>query len=78
MPVVTVVVVPVHIVGIEVHVVRVVRVVRINGRGPVVAVGTRIVEVDIVPVACGREDSLITGRLTARSAACTFVFRSRR
>lgn len=64
MPVVTVVVVPVDIVGIEIHVPRVVRVVRIEGRRPVVAVGTRIVEVRIVPVASGGKKLPSAGRLT--------------
>ena len=63
MPVVAVVV-PVDIVGIEVDVVRVVRVVRIEGRGPVVAVGPGIVKVRVVPVACGWKDSPSTGHLT--------------
>lgn len=62
MPVVAVVVVPVDIAGIEVHVPRVVRVVRIEGRGPVVAVGTNIVEVGVVPVACGRKAQLALNR----------------
>ena len=48
--VVTVVVVPVHIAGIEVHVPRVVRIVRIERTRPVVAVRTSIVEVTIVHV----------------------------
>ena len=64
MPVVTVVVVPVDIVGFEVDVPRVVRVVRIEGRRPVVAVGPGIVKVRVVPVACGGKDSPSAGRLT--------------
>ena len=64
MPVVTVVVVPVDIVGIEVDVPRVVRVVRIEGRRPVVAVGARIVEIGIVPVASGGKELPYAGRLT--------------
>ena len=64
MTVVAVVVVPVDIVGIEIHVPRVVRVVRIEGRRPVVAVGTRSVEIGIVPVASGGKDLPSAGRLT--------------
>ena len=64
MPVVTVVVVPVHIVGIEVDVPRVVRIVRIERRRPVVAVGTDIVEIGIVPVTCGGKERLSADRLT--------------
>ena len=52
MPVVAVVV-RVHVVRIEVHVVRVVRVVRIERRRPVVAVGTDVVQVVVVAVARG-------------------------
>ena len=56
MPVVAVVVVPVDIARIEVHVPSVVRVVRIEGRRPVVAVGTGIVKVRVVPVTGGGKD----------------------
>ena len=52
--VVTVVVVPVHIAGIEVHVPRVARVVRIERTRPVVAVAACVVERTVVAVArCG-------------------------
>ena len=64
MPVVTVVVVPVDIVGIEVDVPRVVRVVRIERRRPVVAVRTRIVEIRVVPVTGSRKERLSADRLT--------------
>lgn len=64
MPVVTVVVVPVDIVGIEVDVPRVVRVVRIERRRPVVAVGTDIVEIGVVPVTRGGKERLSADRLT--------------
>ena len=62
MTVVTVVVVPVDFIRIEVHVPRVVRVVRIEGRRPVVAVGPRIVEVGIVPVASSGPSRPLSGR----------------
>ena len=48
--VVAIVVVPIHVVRIEVHVVGVVRIVRIERTRPVVAVRTSIVEVTIVHV----------------------------
>ena len=47
-PIVAIVVVPVLVVRIEVEVPRVVRVVLIEGRGPVVAVRTHIVETRVV------------------------------
>lgn len=53
MPVVTVVVVRVHVVRIEIEIVRVVRVVRIERRRPAVAVGTVIVQVVVVAIARG-------------------------
>ena len=62
-PVVTVDVVPVHTVRIEVHAARVVRDARIEGRRPVVAVGTGTVEIGIVPVAGGRKEDAIAIRL---------------
>ena len=43
---------------------RVVRVVRIERRRPVVAVGTDIVEIGIVPVTCGVKERLSADRLT--------------
>ena len=53
---------PVHIVGIEAHAPRAVRVVRSEGRRPVVAVGARIVEVGAEPVASsGKEDAVTVG-----------------
>ena len=64
MPVVTVVVVPVNIVGIEVDVPRVVRIVRIERRGPVVAVGTGIVEIRVVPVTGSGKERLSADHLT--------------
>ena len=54
--VVAVVVVPVPVAGIEVHVVRVVVVVRVERTRPVVAVTARVVEVVIPAVASGREE----------------------
>ena len=60
LPVATVAAAPADIVGTEVHVPRVVRVVRIEGRGPVVAVGSRIVQTRATPVARGgKEDALV-------------------
>jgi len=56
LPVVAVVVVPIHVARIEVEVVRVVRVARVERRGPVVAVRAGIVEVAIVAIASGREE----------------------
>ena len=64
LPVVAVVVVPVDVGRIEVHVPRVVRIVRIEGRRPVVTVGANIVEVGVVPVASGGKESPSAGRLT--------------
>lgn len=55
MTVVTIVVVPVVIVRIEVEVVRVVAI-AVGRSRPIVAVGTRIVEVCTVPVASGRKE----------------------
>ena len=57
MTVVTVAVVPVDIVRIEVHVPRVVRVVRIERRRPIVAVGAGIVKIVVVAIARSREAS---------------------
>ena len=54
-PIVTVVVVPVHIAGIEVHVPRVVRGVRVERTRPIVAVAACIVERTVVAVARGGE-----------------------
>ena len=66
-PVVAVVVVPVDIAGIEVHVPRVVRIIRIERGRPVVAVGTHIVQRGVVPVACGGKKSPSAGRLAGGS-----------
>ena len=54
--VVAVVVVPVPVAGIEVHVVRVVVVVRVERTGPVITVTARVVEVVVPAVASGREE----------------------
>ena len=51
-PIVPIVVVPVHVAGIEVHVPRVVRVVRVERTRPVVAVAACVVERTVVAVAC--------------------------
>ena len=56
MPVVTVVVVPADIAGIEADVPRAERVVRTERRRPVAAVGTDIVEIGIEPVTCGGKE----------------------
>lgn len=55
MPVVAVVVVRVHVVRIEVEVVRVVRVVCIERRRPIVAVGTDVVGVVVVAITRGEQ-----------------------
>ena len=67
LPVVAVVVVPVEVARIEVEVPRVVRIVRIRRRGPVVAVRAGVVEVRVVAVAGGR----------TRYRAATFTRRRR-
>ena len=54
-PIVPIVVVPVHVAGIEVHVPRVVRVVRVERTRPVVAVAACVVERTVVAVACCRK-----------------------
>ena len=61
-PVVTEVVVPAGIVGIEADAARVARVVRIERQRPVMAVGTGTVKIRAAPVACGwKEDGLAVG-----------------
>ena len=62
--VVAVVVVPVRIPGVEVQVVRVVRVALVERRRPVVAVRARVVELTIPAVACGGKEE------TVRPAKC--------
>ena len=73
MPAVTVEVVPEDIVGKEVDAPRVVRIVRIERRRPVVAVGTGIVETRAAPVTGGgKEYTVPVGRFnqsTVDSAA---------
>ena len=58
--VVAVVVVPVHVVRVEVHVPRVVRVVRVERTRPIVAVVARVVQVIVVAIARRGEKSAST------------------
>lgn len=60
-PVEAVEVVPADTAGIEVDAPRVVRVVRIEGRGPVEAEGPGIVKVRVFPACGGKEDGLPVG-----------------
>ncbi len=62
MPVAVAAAAPVDTRRIEVHVPREVRIARIEGRRPIVAVGANIVEVGIVPAASGwKEDAVAVG-----------------
>ena len=74
MPVATVEV-PVHTVGIEVDAPREVRIVRIERRRPVVADGTRIVEIRADPVTSGGKENAvaISGGNYSSLYACTVI-----
>jgi len=70
------VVVPIHVARVEVQVVSVVRVTGVERTGPVVAVGTNIVKVRIVPITCGGQEYAFYLRqssvlLTARGIPCS-------
>ena len=70
MPIVAVVVVPIHIVRIEVEVVGVVRIVRIERTRPIVAVRPCVVQITIVAIASSRK----TKHTTTPKTTSVFLF----